>query len=137
MDRAGCSNEYFSDTEVYKNNIRTNLADILKTDYALRRLLKKAGKTGSLTDRDLADAAAVFIEFHINNMAKLPAVLYINDLFFTKLTEHHRMTRPFSAFYIKYAKKLQKVQLTRRKDIRIAKQDENRIKKSLARFYVR
>lgn len=95
MDMAGCSNEYFSDTEVYKNNIRADLADILKTDHALRRLLKKAGKTGRLTNRNLADTAAVFIEFHINNMAKLAAVLYINDLFFTKLTEHHRMTPPF------------------------------------------
>lgn len=95
MDMAGYSNEYFSDTEVYKNNIRADLADILKTDHAFRRLLKKTGKTGSFADRDLADAAAVFIKFHINNMAKLAAVLYINDLFFTKLTEHHRMTPPF------------------------------------------
>lgn len=95
MGMAGCSNEYFSDTEVYKNNIRADLADILKTDYALRRLFKKAGKTGSLTDCNLADTTAVLIEFHINNMAKFPAVLYINDLFFTKLTEHHRMTLPF------------------------------------------
>lgn len=95
MDMAGCSNEYFSDTEVYKDNIRADLADILKTDYALRRLFKKAGKTGSLADRNLADTTAVLIEFHINNMAKFPAVLYINDLFFTKLTEYHRMTLPF------------------------------------------
>lgn len=110
MDMAGCSNEYFSDTEVYKNNIRADLADILKTDHALRRLLKKAGKTGRLTNRNLADTAAVFIEFHINNMAKLAAVLYINDLFFTKLTEHHRMTLPFCFLY-KICRKMQKVPL--------------------------
>ena len=70
----------YSAMNVNQNDVRTYLADVLKRDHNIRFTVQKTQYPVISRNHDLTDAAAARIKFQIAHLAKLLAVLYVNDI---------------------------------------------------------
>ena len=76
--------------EFNKDNIGTNLLNILIADNEVGAALKKIPEVEAFGNSNLADMAGAFIKFYIDDIAKLLAVADIDNFFFLKIGKQHR-----------------------------------------------
>lgn len=76
--------------EFNKDNIRTNLLNILIADNEIGAALQQIPEVEAFGNSNLADMAGTFVKFHIDDIAKLLAVADIDNFFFLKIGKQHR-----------------------------------------------